>query len=169
MLHDQAVFYRDRVMRVSISVSEVPEETVQLTQGGPREDWGYTSDFRYGCEQQGLCSPAKGDPHEGHRFACKSIGREMVSLVPPVPRRDIKSRAVAKQSESFDRPFTKGRRGCAAPQFLGRSPDADWVSSLMKPGRGRNTQDVKRVPLFASFCAFMRGSSIKEKKKDKTV
>ena len=33
----------------------------QLTQRDPREDMGYTSDFRFRNEQLGLCSPAQGD------------------------------------------------------------------------------------------------------------
>ena len=36
----------------------------RLTQHSPREDVGCTIDFRFRCEQPGLCSPAKGDPHE---------------------------------------------------------------------------------------------------------
>ena len=56
---------------------------LQLTQCGPREDVGYISDFRCGCEQQRLCSPAKGDPHRGH------LRPEMVSPVPPALRKGI--------------------------------------------------------------------------------
>ena len=55
----------------------------QLTHRGPREDVGLTIEFDFRDEQQGLCSPAKGDPHEGH------LRPEMVSLVPLAPRRGI--------------------------------------------------------------------------------
>ena len=79
-------------MRASIAVSEAPEETVelvprmfQLTQHSPREDMGCPVDFRFRSEQQGLCSPAKVDPHEGH------LRPEMVALVPPAPRRGVQS------------------------------------------------------------------------------
>jgi len=81
-------------MRVSIAVCRVPCKPMNfvpdgvhrmftLTQRGPREDMGYTIDFRCRNEQPGLCSPAKGDPHEGH------LRPEMVSLVPPGLRKAI--------------------------------------------------------------------------------
>ena len=47
--------------------------------------------------------------------------------------------------------FQNGRRGCAAPLFLGQRLNADLVSSQMKPGRGRNPQDFQRVPFLASL------------------
>ena len=56
----------------------------QLYKHSPREDMGCTIDFRIGNEGVGLCSPAKGDPHEGH------LRPEMVSLVPPALRKGIK-------------------------------------------------------------------------------
>ena len=72
-------------MRVSIAVSEVPEETVelvprmfQLYKHSPRENMGYPINFRFRNERSGLCSPAKVDPHEGH------LRPELVALVTPV-------------------------------------------------------------------------------------
>ena len=49
----------------------------QLTQRGPREEMGYPIDFRCGCEQQGLCSPAKETPARGETFGLR--------WCPPVP------------------------------------------------------------------------------------
>ena len=62
-----------------------------------------------------LCHTAKGDPHEGHHFHfVKVVGPEMVSLVPPDPRR-----VIIRKREAF-------------PSFLlrrtaGMRPEADSV------------------------------------------
>ncbi len=76
-------------MRVLIAVFEAPEKTVELV---PRMFWltpparartGDECQFRMQGRAVRLCHRAKGDPHEGH------LRPEMVSLVPPAPRRDI--------------------------------------------------------------------------------
>ena len=84
----------------------------QLTQRGPPElrsnsrrmqsilqarMWDVQSIFGFRCEQPGLCSPAKGDPHEGH------LRPEMVSLVPPDPRRVI----IVPKGEAFVSSFRR--------------------------------------------------------------
>ena len=78
-------------MRAAISVCVAPaEQTAELVprmaqadSTSPREDMGCTVRYGFRNERIRLCSPAKGDPHRGH------LRPEMVSPVPPVPRRDI--------------------------------------------------------------------------------
>ena len=66
-----------------------------------------------------LPGPAKGDPHEGHHFHfVKVVGPEMVSPVPPVPRRDIKS---GNASRFLLNSPAVGRRGSGPDRLKKRS------------------------------------------------
>jgi len=123
-------------------VSDGVHRMLQLTQHGPPElrqqllknaehssgeDMRYAIDFRYRCEQQGLCSPAQGDPREGY------LRPEPVSLPTPVPRRDIQleTRSVScltPQSSAFP---------SASPSSCSRTSSASVPGSCRSCSRSR--------------------------------